>query len=514
MMIRNRWFVLCAFIVALGGATAAKATGRAEHVVVVVWDGMRPDFVSATNTPVLWKLSQEGVFFQNHHAVYPSATNINGTAIATGVYPQRSGLIGNREYRPEIDPKNAIASEDPTAVRKADELTRGKYLAAPTIAELIQQSGRVTVIAGAKDNVLLLDRQRERETEAAKKSANLYRKSAASVAGAGSLGSFPPPATPNEKQDEWATKGLTELLWRNSIPAFSLLWLGDPDLSQHAHAPGSPIALQAIRNSDRALGTVLGVLEKNGVRDKTDVFVVSDHGFSTVEVAVDLRDLLKTAGFHAATEFGDHPAPGDIMIVPNGGTEFFYVEGHDAEVTRKLVEWLQQSDFAGVIFSREKLAGTFPLDAAAIATKDAPDVVMAFRWKEAKNQFGTPGMIAADWQRMAGSGTHATLSRFDMHNTLIIAGPDFRRGTVDDLPTGNVDLAPTILEILGIKAPPMDGRVLAEAMIDRPAAGKSRTETLEASREFPHASWRQHLKISRVGQTIYFDEGNGGLVPK
>jgi hypothetical protein len=202
------------------------------------------------------------------------------------------------------------------------------------------------------------------------------------------------------------------------------------------------------------------------------------------------------------------------LIAPNGGTEFFYVKDHDAEVIRKLVEYLQQSDFAGVIFSRAGLAGTFRLDAAAIATKGAPDVVMSFRWKEAKNQFGVPGMIAADWRRQAGAGTHATLSRFDMHNTLIAAGPDFRRGVVDELPTGNVDLAPTILEILGIKAPPMDGRVLTEAMINRPPAEKSRTETLEASREFPRAFWRQHLKISRVGRTIYFDEGNGALVPK
>ena len=71
------------------------------------------------------------------------------------------------------------------------------------------------------------------------------------------------------------------------------------------------------------LGAVLRALEKATVRDKTDIFVVSDHGFSTVEVAVDLRDLLKTAGFHAATEFGDNSATGDIMIVPNGGTAFF-----------------------------------------------------------------------------------------------------------------------------------------------------------------------------------------------
>jgi arylsulfatase A-like enzyme len=267
-------------------------------------------------------------------------------------------------------------------------------------------------------------------------------------------------------------------------------------------------------NSDRELGTVLRALEKAGVRDKTDVFVVSDHGFSTVEVAVDLRDLLKTAGFHAATEFRDKPAAGDIMIVPNGGTEFFYVKNHDAEATRKLVEWLQQSDFAGVIFSREGLQGTFRLDAAAIASKEAPDVVVAFRWNDAKNQFGTPGMIAADWQRKAGAGTHATLSRFDIHNTLIAAGPDFRRGAVDYLPTGNVDLAPTILEILGITAPPMDGRVLAEAMINRPPVEKLQMETLEASREFPHAFWRQHLRISRVGKTIYFDEGNGARAPK
>ncbi len=511
-MIRSTVFAI--LLLTVGCPIGAIAAGRAEHVVVIVWDGMRPDFISATNTPTLWKLAQDGVFFQNHHAVYPSLTNVNTTAIATGVYPQRSGLLGNHEYRPEIDARKPIDSEDLAAVRKADEVTRGKYLAVPTIAELVQQSGRTTAIVGAKDNVLLLDRKKERETDAAKKSANLYRKTAASVTGASVLGPFPSPATPNEKQDEWATKGLTELLWRESVPAFSLLWLSDPDHSQHAHAPGSPIALEGMKSVDRDLGAVLRALEKATVRDKTDIFVVSDHGFSTVEVAVDLRELLKTAGFHAATEFGDNSAPGDIMIVPNGGTAFFYVKDHDAEVTRKLVEWLQQSDFAGVIFSREKVAGTFPLDAAAIAIKDAPDVVMSFRWKEAKNQFGTLGMIAADWQRKAGAGTHATLSKFDMHNTLIAAGPDFQRGATDDLPTGNVDLAPTILEILGIKAPPMDGRVLTEAMVDGSAPENSRTEMLEASREFPHAIWRQHLKVLHVGQTIYFDEGNGILASK
>ena len=102
--------------------------------------------------------------------------------------------------------------------------------------------------------------------------------------------------------------------------------------------------------------------------------------------------------------------------------------------------------------------GTFALEQANIQNDRAPDVVMAFRWDASKNQFGVPGMIDADWQRAAGKGTHATLSRFDMHNTLIAAGPDFKRGETDDLPSGNVDLAPTILQILGIKPLTEDGR--------------------------------------------------------
>src|SRR5689334_16267354 len=84
----------------------------------------------------------------------------------------------------------------------------------------------------------------------------------------------------------------------------------------------------------------------------------------------------------------------------------FCAIGRDAAMTRKLVEFLQQTDFAGVIFSREQREGTFSLDKALMDRDSAPDVVMAFRWNENKNQFGVPGMIDADWLRAAGHGTH------------------------------------------------------------------------------------------------------------
>jgi arylsulfatase A-like enzyme len=138
-------------------------------------------------------------------------------------------------------------------------------------------------------------------------------------------------------------------------------------------------------------------------------------------------------------------------------------------------------------------------------------MVMAFRWDNASNQFGVPGMMDADWQRAAGKGTHATLSRFDMHNTLIAAGPDFKHGLTTDLPSGNVDIAPTILGVLGIKSGQMDGRVLVEAMTGKTAAPE--TNTIEATSHLPSGVWKQHLQTSRVDNTIYLDEGNGAFLP-
>jgi arylsulfatase A-like enzyme len=243
-----------------------------------------------------------------------------------------------------------------------------------------------------------------------------------------------------------------------------------------------------------------------------DVFVVSDHGFSTIRRSIDLPKVLNEAGFSATTEFTDEPKQRDIMLAGNGGSVLFYITGHDSTVARRLVEFLQQSDFAGVIFTKQPMEGTFGLEQASIQNDRAPDVVMAFRWDASKNQFDVPGMIDADWQRAAGKGTHATLSRFDMHNTLIAAGPDFKRGETNDVASGNVDLAPTILQILDIKSPEkMDGRILFEAMTVATASGQSETKTIEAIKHFSSGTWRQSLQILRVGSTMYLDEGNGAF---
>jgi arylsulfatase A-like enzyme len=501
---------------------AQDSTSGSKHVVVVVWDGMRPDMMTEKNCPTLWRLAQEGVNFRNHHSVYPSATNVNGTALVTGVYPGRSGIIANHIYRADIDAKRAIDVEVAAVVAKGDEISGGKYIGVPTIAELVQAAGRRTAVAAAKTVGLLLDRHlagRGQNSVAIFAGNSVPRDAVASMRK--TLGNFPPATNGFAGQDSWTTKALIDFLWKEDVPAFSVLWLAEPDGTQHFTAPGTDAALRAIKSADTNLGLVLATLDRCRARSTTDVFVVSDHGFSTIARANDLPNILKGAGFNIFTEFAAEPKRGDIMMVGNGGSVLFYVIEHDASTRQRLVDFLEQSHFAGVIFTKEKMEGTFTLEQGKIdppsrrygaaGNEHAPDVVMAFRWTDAKSEAGVAGMIDADWQRVAGQGTHATLGRFDMHNTLVAAGPDFRRGFNDDTASGNVDLAPTILQILGMKPPPMDGRVLSEAMRDEPAP-QATTETIAATNKFPIGAWHQYLRRTRVGSTIYLDEGNGEFV--
>ncbi|HKD37557.1 MAG TPA: alkaline phosphatase family protein, partial [Pirellulales bacterium] len=246
-----------------------------EHVVVVVWDGLRPDSVNEHDTPTLFKLGSEGTVFTHHHPVYVSSTEVNGAALSTGGYPQSTGIVANSEYRPEIDPLKPIGTEAETAVRKGDELTHGRYLGLPTIAEIVQRSGGRTAIAGTKPVALLADRA-ERTADA---SPVLYQgktlpRSVATML-VKSYGEFPKTANSksaaNRLADAWTTRSLTDSLWAAGVPQFSLLWLSEPDYAQHGSGPNSAVARDALKSSDENLSRVLAALDRAKARDTTAV---------------------------------------------------------------------------------------------------------------------------------------------------------------------------------------------------------------------------------------------------
>ncbi len=505
--------VACLFPLVLRAEPAPSPNDR--HVVVVVWDGMRPDLVTERYAPTLWKLARDGVTFSQHHSAYLTATNVNGAAIATGVYPNRNSLLANREFRPRIDPRNAFENADVPVIKKGDDVTAGNYIAVPTIAEILHAAGRRTAIVGTKAVALLHDRHAEWTVAASK---DLVKFAAAPMPAAlreatlNLLGPFLTEATStSDQRNTYATRSLTEIMWRDGLPAFSLLWLSEPDLTQHEFAPGSEPSLAAVASSDRKLALVLDAIARKKAHDSTDVLVVSDHGFSTISKAIDMAANLRAAGFDAVREFKTPAKAGQILVVSLGASIEFYVIGHNADVTHKLVDFLQRSDFPGVILSREQMEGTFTLSQVHLDSASAPDVIVSSHWNDQPNEFGAAGEVASDLGKARDQGTHSSLSLHDLHNTLIASGPDFRKGWNDEIATGNIDVAPTILALLGLKPPPaMDGRILAEALRGSKEEPTQKPNELITKRNLGDTIWRQTLSLTSIGRTTYILEGNGG----
>lgn len=526
---------LTAWVVPIAGAQELPKP-IAEHVVLVVWDGMRPDFIREDTTPNAFALAQVGTFFANNHAAYISSTEVNGATIATGMLPRNTGIIANREYRPEVNLIKPVDTQYPWPVRLGDAIHGGRWLLAPTVAETVREAGFTAAVAGTKGIALLHDRRHDRDALGGRPIVfegaaypKTYATELATLLGkwpgypkeneTASLGKpMPSDWVPlsNTAQNLWTTRALLEGLWSEGVPKFSVLWLGDPDYSQHFTQPGSPTALAAIRDSDAHLGMLLDALQKKGVRDKTDVMLVSDHGFSTTERVVDFTAMLRKYGttakvpFNADTQFKRTPKPGDVLTVGLGGSTTIYTHDHDATITAEIVEWLQASDFCGVIYTRAGLPGTFPLRLAAIDSPAAPDIVFSFVWSERANASGTPGSLTSEG-KFPGRGTHGSMSRFDIHNTLIAAGPDIATGLRSELPSGNVDVAPTLYHLLGIEPPTkLDGRVLAEALIGWGGPSPTPVTTRkEATREFPNGkTWIQWIQTTALGGKTYLDEGN------
>ena len=169
------------------------------------------------------------------------------------------------------------------------------------------------------------------------------------------------------------------------------------------------------------------------------------------------------------------PAPGSlpangIVVAANGGSDYFYVPGHDAATVKNLIKFLQQRQEYGAIFVDSRygaIPGTLTmamvnLENASRQNNGQPDVVVSFNWDDTTS---IQGMVGIEFESSGGQrGMHGSFGIADVHNTLIANGPSFTATTVAG-PSGNVDVAPTVAYLLGLAMPQADGRILNEALV-------------------------------------------------
>ncbi len=133
-------------------------TGQ-RFVIVFVVDGLRPDAITAQDTPTLFRLRTEGVSFTSSHAVFPTVTRVNAAALATGAQPGTNGIVGNQMYVPAVDPRRAFDTGDYRNFRTLDQSTGGRLVLVDTLAERLHKRGLrlAGVSSGSTGSAFLLN---------------------------------------------------------------------------------------------------------------------------------------------------------------------------------------------------------------------------------------------------------------------------------------------------------------------------------------------------------------------
>jgi phosphonoacetate hydrolase len=315
-----------------------------------------------------------------------------------------------------------------------------------------------------------------------------------------------PEATiPNSRQNLWFTRAIAEHVLPELDPTLLVFWHTDPDKTQHHRGFGSPQGNASIRDADTHLGMILEALDNLGDLSETVVAVASDHGYVSIDPQIDPAG---PDGPFLAAGLTDALAAGEIVLAENGGSLYISVPSGDRGLLERIVAALAAWQHGGVILSRpfdgQSLPGTLPLEAVGIGGDWAPDILCALNWDDTMNEYGLEGRSAGLDHGLKAS--HGGISSWEINNTLVISGAGLKPGLSHQLPAGNIDVAPTLAELLGVgPLPEADGRILSEALEGgpHPREVKVARESLSAQ-----AGTRKHsIHVSTVGTTRYLDLG-------
>jgi arylsulfatase A-like enzyme len=444
-----------------------KATSQPHDVLIFVADGLRADSVNAKDAPTMWKLANAGVRFTNPHSLYPTVTTVNASAIATGHYIGDTGNFGNQLYTgfsvSEAGGAETPFLENDSILGEMNDYFGGNYLNEESLLAAARAAGLQTAAIGKVGAALIQDVTAQDgastividDSTGTDSGIPVAPDIASAMKAAGIPSTAPKTSVPNDAQEKY----LLEIATKIVLPKFSaakkpfavVFWSRDPDGSQHAQkdslgklSPGinGSTSRAGIKDADDMLAGLLAALKSLGLDKTTDVFVTSDHGFSTIDkhsqtsaaarykaaggpenavdtqnapppigardlppgfLAIDVADALKLPLFDPNTQKpvnfgqGEHPTAGngtlgndpanpDVIVASNGGSDEIWLPGANAsDLAKRIAAILSAEDYVSGIFVNDdfgEIPGTLPLSAINLrgaAKTPQPAIVVNFR---------------------------------------------------------------------------------------------------------------------------------------
>lgn len=410
-----------------------------QRAVVVVLDGLRRDMLGPSTTPELHAFAAQATAFTAHCSVFPSATRVVSSCFATGCLPASHGLQGNSVALMEA---GRLVHHD---VGRPDFMdhwrrVRGRTFAVPTLAERLARAGRKAMVF----NNVSPGAARAHDPDG---HGWVFHRTWSHGPGLHRLTGSD--AVEDVTLDTAGDRRLTDyFLDRAQDADLAVLWLGEPDHSQHEHPLGSPAAMTAVAGADACFGRV-----RASVTPDTLLIACSDHGHQTVGAVIDINAEFTAAGLKAA------PEEPSLLSVSNGTSALIYLHPDRAADAEAVLGFLNVQPWAGTVLAGDALR----------AVGQAPEggllCAISMRSDDGTNEYGVAGISAAARPTVGkpdrlGCGQHGGLGAYEQMPFLMIEGTGFGRGAIRTEPSAVIDLAPTILEHLGVPASGCEGQPL------------------------------------------------------
>jgi predicted AlkP superfamily pyrophosphatase or phosphodiesterase len=253
--------------------------------VLVSIDGFRPDYRNQGNTPNLDALAAQGVVGTMQPS-FPSVTFPNHWTLVTGLRPDRHGIVNGTMSDPA----------HPGVIFGKSSEQPWWWDAAEPVWVAAEKAGIKSGIMFWPGSTVAIDGRRASSWQA-------YH---------------------TEVTNAMRAQTVLDYMRRPVAqrPGLVLVYFGDVDVMGHRHGPGSAQVVAAIRDVDKAIGTIRRGIAAMGRR--INLVVVSDHGMARTDPArvVWAKDYVKKS---------------DYQLVSYGGIWFINnVPGHEAALADAL----------------------------------------------------------------------------------------------------------------------------------------------------------------------------------
>jgi arylsulfatase A-like enzyme len=438
------------------GASSAEAPG---HVVVIAIDGLPAYLLKDEKAPIptLRMLAEQGASAQGMRVSNPAVTWPNHTTLVSGVHPEKHSVLFNGILKRKGPGQEVVI--EPNHDKSA-------LVAVPTLFDHAHAAGLATAGINwpcTRSAAMVHDNWPDVPKQITHMSPRLRQEMvAAKVLAGGNDASFYQ-GSPSMKDQQWTAASVHVIKQRK--PHFMAIHMLVCDTIHHKYGAQSFASYAALAQVDAQVREVLRALDEAGIRQRTTVFIVSDHGFETITKLLLPNVLFRKEGLlNVSTSLRITKAR--AQIISEGGIAMVYFSDPATakEDRAEAIELLKDREGIAEILQPEQYA-QYGLPHPSKNQGMGDLVLVARPGYGFSNTAHGENYVMPVVLGTQNVGIHGCISTYEkMDAAFIASGRGVKPGVKLDRVIENIDIAPTAAHLLGIQMAGVDGKVLTEIL--------------------------------------------------